>query len=122
MNHTIRPRLTRRQVLFIIEALKTYEQVQHGYAIQRDRLEWNVYELKRKFMFDVFRYHTELSYQKERLAAEKPVNYAGKATIAQGLARRLESLVQGGRLHTDRVTEAYLEDIVKEINWNQKPT
>jgi len=104
-----RPRLTRKEVRFIAEALKAYAKLMRQKQKEIEHREWRIKRLRDKLVYEGTHHLPELTRERAQLKQDKRQRYYSQQLVASALMRRFEAMAEGGRLHSGMTTYTYLK-------------
>jgi len=111
----LRPRLTAREVKFLIDSLRHTLTVVADMEREFKELQCKVYRLRQEFKYNTMVWK-DLKATKEQLSSMGNVETAAirYRIVCNSLIRRLEGLLKGGKLHTSWFAEHSLRQIYLE--------
>ena len=104
-----RPRLTRNEILFLAEALRSYKQLMTQKQSEMEARQYRIKRLSDRFLHTL-EGREELNRERARLSLDKQQDYFSQRLVASALVRRFEALAEGGRLHSGLMTRVHLEE------------
>jgi len=108
----VRPRLTEREIRFLLESLKHTLTVVDQKEREYKQLQHRVYQLKKELHYNTMVWK-DLKQAREDLSSMGNVELAAihYRSVCNSLVRRFEALLNGGKLHTGFFAEHSLRQL-----------
>ena len=111
----LRPRLTPAELNFIAKSLRTYEALMQQKQTEIEQRELRIKELRRKIINEgPYQNAKLLKAEREKLQEDKQQNYFRREWAAKIMAKRLEAMLNGRKLHSSNTTVHLLKNGTKK--------